>query len=394
MSDDSAQPVATVRVLSVLQVLGHPRDSKRIAMLKEAGFAVRALVFERDYHAGRMPDCELQLLGRAPSGGYLARVPHLLAAVPVIRRAARDSDIIYASGQDVAIVALLATLGLGKPLVIEIGDIRALQVAAGVKGRLVRALDRLMIDRCSLLVATAPSFVDSYYREWLGSTLPAIIVENKLEPSTTVASSSPQQQPLPRGRPLVDRPLRIGYFGVLRCLWSWRVLRALAAARPDDIEVLIAGIPTHPVDLAGRCDELPNVEFLGPFKSPEDLPDLYGRVDLVWGCYPHPSPEDWNWRWARTNRFYESCFYQKPIVALAQSGDAHMVESHGIGMMVQRDDPKQVAHRLGQITAADLESWQRNMAALPRNVHTYTTETTALKDALHTLLRPPGEHSD
>ena len=41
---------------------------------------------------------------------------------------------------------------------------------------------------------------------------------------------------------------------------------------------------------------------------------VYGRIDLVWACYQPIGPDDWNLRWARPNRFYESCLFQKPLV--------------------------------------------------------------------------------
>ena len=41
-----------MKVVSLLRVLGQPRDSKRISMLQEAGFTVEVGAFQRDYHSG------------------------------------------------------------------------------------------------------------------------------------------------------------------------------------------------------------------------------------------------------------------------------------------------------------------------------------------------------
>lgn len=40
--------------------------------------------------------------------------------------------------------------------------------------------------------------------------------------------------------PLDDRPLRIGYFGLLRDEWSWQVLESLAKTHSDKIEIVLA----------------------------------------------------------------------------------------------------------------------------------------------------------
>ena len=131
-----------IKILSVLPVLGHPRNSKRITMLQQAGFAVEAVAFERDYHTGRMPDCKVQLLGKIAHGHYLRRILKMVIALPKMRRAIRLNNIIYASGADMAFMALLAGFGLDKPVVAEIGDIREIQVSPGLKGRLIRIIDK------------------------------------------------------------------------------------------------------------------------------------------------------------------------------------------------------------------------------------------------------------
>ncbi len=379
-----------LRVLSVLPVLGHPRDSKRIAMLKQAGFAVEAVAFERDYHSGRMPDCPVDSLGEIPHGHYMQRLVKMATVLPKMRRAMRRNDIVYASGEDMAFMALLAGFGLGKPVVVEIGDIREIQVAPSLKGRLIRIIDKHFVNACSLLVATAPGFIDTYYRKWLKASVPAMVIENKLESSLGETAISHEIAESLNGRPLVDRPLRIGYFGLLRCDWSWQVLEALAMACPQDIEIVVAGYPMKPVDISERSQKLSNVKFLGEFHSPDDLPGLYGRVDLVWGCYPFPAPGDWNWRWARTNRFYESCSFQTPIISLARSGDARDVERYNIGLIIEDEDVEKVVDTLCSIKPEHLETWQKNMSMLPRSVYAYTTETEELKKALEAIARDRG----
>ena len=387
MTKERDANVPALRILSILPVLGQPRNSKRIKMLRDADFEVKALVFEREVHAGRPPDCEVQLLPHMSRGGYLKRVPALLSALPKIRDAAQSSDLIYASGQDMGIVAVMACLGLKKPIVIEIGDTRRFQVAAGLPGWLIRRVDKVFMDSCSLLVVTAHGFVDDYYRQWLKTSIPSLILENKLEPTGNEPLGSTHTESV-EDRLQSGQPLRVGYFGVLRCGWSWQVLKELAAAHPQGIEVVISGIAITPVDLGQQCEALDNITFLGEFRSPEDLPELYKRVDLVWGCYPHPEPGDWNWRWARTNRFYESCFYKTPIVSLKDSGDSASVELHNIGLIVERGDVTSAVDRLGRITAEELGLWQDNMRALPNSVYTYSTETNDLKCALEALVEP------
>ena len=375
----------SLKVLSVLQLFGHPRDSKRIAMLQQAGFEVEAVAFEREQHDCRLPDCPVERLAKIPHGRYSQRILPQIAALPTIRRAIRRNHIVYASGPDMALSAVVAGLGLGRPVILEVGDIRKAQVSKGIVGFLTRLIERYTVNACKLLVVTAPGFLDEYYRKWVKTRTPALVMENKQEePEAGFASIEPST-PFEK-KPLMDRPLRIGYFGVLRCEWSWRVLEALALARPDEVEIVAAGYILNSLDIPARAEKLSNVEFLGEFRSPDDLPNLYGNVDLIWGCYPYPDSDDWNWRWARTNRFYESCFFQKPIIALRESGDAGEVERHDIGLIVSGPRIEPVVDALTAISPDDLARWQDNLSRLPHEVYVYTTEGDELASALQGLV--------
>ena len=59
-----------LRVLFALQLLGHPRNSKRISMLQKAGFQVEAVAFDRKTHKGRVPICPVKIIGVLNHGHY------------------------------------------------------------------------------------------------------------------------------------------------------------------------------------------------------------------------------------------------------------------------------------------------------------------------------------
>ena len=96
------------KVLFVLPVLGQPRDAKRIAMLQRAGFTVEAAAFDRTYHRGRLPDCAVEILAKIEHKRYIRRFITFVMVVPKLRRAIRRADIVYASGPDMGLAAILA----------------------------------------------------------------------------------------------------------------------------------------------------------------------------------------------------------------------------------------------------------------------------------------------
>ena len=321
-----------LKVLFALPVIGHPRDSKRIAMLQQSGLQVKAVAFERKFHKGRMPSCPVETIGQIEHGRYFSRVLKMALAIPSIRRAMRSLGLVYASGLDMALLCLVAGLGLGRPVVLEIGDIRDIQTSKGFTGWLMRWVDKKVVDACSLLVATAPDFVDVYYRQWIGTNTPSVIIENKLDVGLRQLDHDGGSLQHPSDSSLNVGRIRIGYFGLLRWANSWETLRALAVACPDSVEIIIAGHVIEPNDLPRQIEAFANVEYRGEYKSPDDLPRLFNSVDLIWAVYPEIGPADWNLKWARTNRFYESCYFKKPIISRNGCKDAAEVRRLNIGL--------------------------------------------------------------
>lgn len=416
-SDQQAQNPERVQsadtVCFLLPAIGQPRWSKRIAMLKAEGLSVSAFAFERDYHRGRLPDCEVHMLGAIAKGQYLRRLWALAKAVPLLRKGSRQADAIYAFGLDLVLLAMLANLFRRKPIFFEVGDIRPIQVASGVKGRLMKFLSQKTYDYSSLLVVTAEDFVTGYYADTKPSGTPWLVIENKLDlPEASRANTSLSHENnaagvhapaggdgTDSGKPPTGEPVRkrivIGYFGLLRSPWSFSTLAQYARENPDTIRIVLAGARDNEYESFAQLVELDNVEYLGPYRSPDDLPRLYQQVDLVWGCYPEPATrsqsENAMWSWAqavcRSNRFYECCFYRIPIISMANSSDGKVVASENLGPVIHSHEYAAIKQQLDAISSADLGTWQRNLNKLPASVYCYTTESAELAQIVRQQIR-------
>ncbi len=352
-----------IKILSVLPVLGQPRDSKRIGMLKKLGFEVRVLAFERKYHKGRLPDCEIKSLGKIAHGKYLARILRIIRAIPVLRKSIKACDVVYASGPDMAYMSLFAGLFLKKTLILEVGDIRKIQVNSNMIGIIVRAIDRYFVKKCDLLIVTSPDFYEEYYSKWLKVTIPVVILENKVDDFT--CSLSPIIN-----RSIVSSKIKIGYFGLLRCEWTWNVLKRLS--ENDKFQIFIAGYPMISVDFSEEANNNSNIEYFGEYKSPDDLAELYGSVDIVWASYPLQKKHDWNMKWARTNRFYESCFYKKPVICLKNTSDSKRVKHLNIGLVLQSSEVEYIVNKIGEVTEQMLDTWNTNIRSLDESIYIYS----------------------
>lgn len=376
-----------IKILFIISIIGHPRDSKRIKMLQDAGFYVESIGFKRkrSNNTGRNPECDIHILAQIQDRVYYDRIILILKNLPFIRNKIKNADIVYASGPDMAFMSLISKIGLKRPVILEIGDIQKTQTDNGVKGVIYRIVDKVIVNSCQLLVVTSKKYYEEYYNKWLQVEKDYIVLENKLETyqenenSLNIISDSYLQKE--------NRKIRIGYFGVLRCNKTFEVLMLLAERNPENIEIVIAGQIFVNYIYIKKLKEYKNIKYKGEYKSPDDLQKLYGMIDIVWGCYPFPENNFWNWRWARTNRFYESCFYKKPIIGLYDSGDASDIIFYDIGILVKNEKNEEIVNDIEKITYNDYYKWLNNLYKVPENVYIYTDEVSILKEIIKSKIR-------
>ena len=194
-----------------------------------------------------------------------------------------------------------------------------------MKGKLFRWFDEWFTRKLDLLVVTSAEYYTQYYQKWIGIDTDYIVIENKLENSGIKddrhASVSQKKK--------TESPITIGYFGLMESKWSWEVLQKLAIMYPEKFNVLLAGVPNFLDDYESICLAHSNINYFGQYSSPDQLPELYSKIDVSWACSNPSLGNDWTLRWARTNRSYEACLFQKPIVTRAGSSEGIFVESNG-----------------------------------------------------------------
>ncbi len=325
--------------------------------LCRAGASVSFMAFERVHLEDKRRDGCWESLGKVENGRYLARIPRLLAAVPKVLSATKAGDTLYCFGLDI--------LGLGWavsvlrrrtcPLVLVTRDIHRALVGSNSRARLLRALERFLVKRTLLVVCTSEYYVTEHYLGQQGlSEARYVILENKLS-----REKLPPRELPPRER--TDGVLTIGYFGLLRCQASWDFLTRLAEEGEGRIRVVAAGLPTGIENIESDVSASPYVEYRGPYLSPDDLPDLCGRVDLVWTIYPHGFA---NQQWARTNRYYVAGYFRKPMIVQRNTPDGSEVERLDLGLPIDLDAPEQAMAAILGITETQLRQWESNYDAI------------------------------
>jgi len=366
-----------MKAVFLLPVVGQPRYWKRIRALRDEGVATKVLAFQRPYFdSAAIGTKEAEMLGAVEHGKYLGRVWAYIKAARRIQTASRDVNVIYAFGGDLAALGIILRIFRPNLLVVyEAGDIRPVMIERGMRARVYRFVERLMLRRVALIVATSDAYRDQYFvAQQRLQRSKIVIIENKVE--GMVADEAKAFL-----RPLIPPalPATICYYGLIRCEHSWSLLRRIAERIPDQYRVVVWG---H-IALKGGTDSLdklpPNMIYRGEYNYPEDLPAIYSETDLIWAAHAHGTT---NSQWARANRFYDACCFGKPMIGQRGTVDADVIRRHAIGVGVDITDPNAAMREIEQVTARDIVEWQRNVLQLDREIYVYTNEHTILANRL------------
>lgn len=328
----------------VIGFFGH--DSAESTVVKRArafqanGARVLGFMFRRE-REGRpsTPDWENTDLGTTVDRNYIVRLPKLLLGVARAvrqRDRLRRCDVFYARNLDMLLVAALAKRlsGAKAPIAYEVLDVRRVFLGDGMASRLFRWAERRLMAASSLLVVSAPEYISEYFEPRQGFAGRWFLLENKLP-----AGAFPDGAPLGLAGPPPGPPWVIGMFGVLKCARSMEILCNLAERLGDRLVVYLRGIPSEtdiPTEtIRAATRRLPNVIFEGPYANPRDLPEIYGKVHLIWAAdFLDPGG---NSEWCLANRLYEGGLMGAVAIAARGNATGRMVEREGLGFAL--DEP-------------------------------------------------------
>lgn len=352
----SAPPLA-----SILYVVHDTADAavrRRIAMLEAGGATVRLAGFRRgEPQPGVAAD-----FGPTVPARLDKRILRVFETCWHHRRyasAAAGVDLILCRNlESLLIGVLLRRLHNRKARVAyEVLDIHRAMLSEGWKGKVMRWIERRLAGSADLLLTSSPAFAREYFARINPLNLPVRLVENKVFPP--VAAHRRPREAAPPGR-----PLRIGWFGVIRCRKSLAILRDAAALMGGRLEVDIRGKPAEHEfeDFHGTIAGSPFLTFHGPYR-PQDLPDHYGEVDLVWAI--DFFEQGLNSSWLLPNRLYEGCLNGAVPIAEAKVETGRWLRERQLGLLLDPVDAATLVAALRTLDPERLAALRADVEALP-----------------------------
>ncbi|WP_428535367.1 glycosyl transferase family 1 [Rhodopila sp.] len=362
---------AAIHVTYFANDLADAAVARRVHMLQIGGARVTVIGFRRtEQPIHQVSGAEAIDLGRTFDARFLDR------AMKVLRRSLEAgrwkdlvvrSDVLLARNVEMAVVADCARIwsGANVRLVYECLDIHGLLLASGIPSALLRWWERRLISRCAALIVSSPGFLVNYF-ERLGIPLPTVVVsENK----RTNPAADLQRPAVDTSR--VHAPWRVGWFGNIRCVRSFEILKDLARCHPNLIDVELRGRPTSTLK-ALIAEHLPlrNMRFGGPYVQTE-LASIYQPCHLAWAIDFWQQGQ--NSDWLLPNRIYEGGFFNCPPIALAGTETARWLEDRAAGVILQSPE-EEFETFVTTLTAARYAELKHAVAAIPTTDLVHTVE--------------------
>jgi succinoglycan biosynthesis protein ExoL len=379
-----------LKILVLAQDLADVNIQRRIAMLCAGGAQVTLAGFRRvPQPVENVAGCRTLDFGQTSDARFFQRiiaVAQKLISLPRYKALFTDAEVIIARNLD---MLLIATCGrtLCKPLpvlVYEVLDIHPLMLNKGPVGLVLRWLERQLSRRVAAIVTSSPAFVSHYFQSIARLRIPIRLVENKVLHSNE--EMAPCEVPAPR-RP--GPPWVIGWFGKLRCPRSLRLLIELAKQSEGTVQVVIRGKPLRHLfgDFEKTVRDLPGIKFLGPYRNPQDLPNIYRGVHFSWAI--DMSEEGLNSSWLLPNRVYEGGLYGAVPMALGSVETGRFLKHLGVGVLLTDSLAHSLRNFFATLTPQKYHDLETAILSVPRATWLCSrSESTALVKWLGSIGRP------
>lgn len=341
---------------------------KRVRTLQANGYEVDGFMNKR--LDGPDPEWNNIELCKTENAAYLNRIASVFKGA---FRAAKHkdtlakADAILARNLDMLATAFLTKrlTGLKTPVVYECLDVHRLLCRQDPLGWVARKIEGALLKRSRGVLVSSPAFVEHHFERYYAGTYRAFLIENRLPAAFANQVQRPGQDVT---SPESDRrPLRLGWVGILRCQRTLDLLVSIAQDLGDAVEIHMYGKPAlaSVPNFHEAIGPVSNLTFHGAYRAPDDLPEIYGDLDLIWsGDFMEAGL---NSTWLLPNRIYEGGYFAVPAITPDGTQTAAWVSEKESGFLVSEPLEANLPKLLRTLmTDRDaINSRRQNLLALP-----------------------------
>lgn len=341
------------KVVFLLPLLSQPRCHKRINAFLDREIPFDVYGFDRGVYSDSIQKYpyKIDIIGnlkdrdRSIKRFYLA----YKEIRSVLRKYNRDEVVFYGFGLEVCFYLMLFRL----KYIYEISDLLYTYFPNKYAVSIFRCLDKLMIRRSDLCVMTSGGFFKYLYPQ--GTKKRIEIIPNKVNSQISTMLFNEQKNDI-----CVSK-LSFAYVGAFRYPNTiFRFARVIGEKFPNHTFHFF-GDSIYTPEVKSLSNQYTNVIYHGPFRNPEDLVNIYNKIDIVVAAY---DTKDINEQIAEPNKLYEALYFNKPIIVSPKTFLAEQVKKYDCGYSIDCTNDENIISFVDNINQTNVEKIKNTIAKL------------------------------
>lgn len=343
------------KLVFIMAGMGNPNNIKRIEEAIARGFDVDVYAFDGQRDGPRDPEgVEVHMItGYTSDLPYWKRIGKVVSGLKsVINRYKNDECVFYLFRNDKAIFFTMLT---NRPYIFEEADM----THANIKNTFVRNWFerrlRRVIRNSVMSVFRSEGFLQYHF----GDNKPdnVFVIPNRLH--ADIVKLPPVEY-----SGLDEKHLRFGFVGGIRYNSIYKFVETMLKNFPQHEFHFYGMFPNETQEkLFMPLDRFENCFFHGAFRSPDALPEIYSKIDVLLSAYDVTTI---NPRYAEPNKLYEAMYFEKPIIVSENSFLAQKVAQLGIGYSVDALNEEAIIKLIKSINAQSIIEKKRNLSLIDK----------------------------
>lgn len=344
-----------MKIIFILASVSQPRCIKRIRGFIEKGYNIEIYGFDRGVYNNKNNDVKINILGKQKDAqDYITKLyQSQLILRKLIKKFKNENVIFYSFG---FVNTFILKINGIKKYIYEISDILYSNKRYNLIRWLIRYIDFLLIKKSLLTILTSEGF--KYY-----------IIKNKKYPNNVLIQPNKMASSFnlinrPKVKDIKIKEIVFGFVGAFRYPNTvFRFAKIVGEFYPNHSFYFFGDsfLTEQVIKLSQKYN---NIKYFGPFKNPDDLNKIYGKIDLVVACYDIKGVGE---RIAEPNKLYEALFYIKPIIVSKNTYVEEKVNKIKCGFSLDASIDGNIKDFIDSLNITVIDQIRNNIAKLNLN---------------------------
>jgi succinoglycan biosynthesis protein ExoL len=342
--------VKNKKIIFLLTNRKHSGALKRVESFIDTNYEIEIYGFDRGFgkDVRSLKGIPVNDLGIVENGKhYFSKIINAYSIFNNIFKKNPGTTIYYVFSFDFAFICLLNK----KKYVYEIRDLVYGYFSSYLIVFLFKFFDKVLIQFSLLTIVLSEGFVDFLYKSKSKSNI--IVQPNKLHYFFKDKS---------REYPHFDSKAKItfGFIGIFRFPNTILRFARIVGENFPNYEFLFFGDgdPSQKKMIVDIANKYKNISYKGCFKNPNELKDIYKKIDVSLSCYDNNFI---NVRYAEPNKLYESIYFFVPIIVSENTFLGQKVSKSEVGFVINSSSDKEIIYFINELTFDKINQIKRNM---------------------------------